>query len=262
MSTKKWTELEILQAVADGKVDEVSLEYGSDFGDEGVQHNLQVMEDLVEEAWVRGNTKYRTGSGEFVLPNFRITEAGKSKLGSSKFISPSGNSTIGFDAKVFTVMIASPSDTADERNLVEKAVHRWNADHSWSKRILLLPIRYEVDAVPQTGADGQNIINSQLVDRADIVVALFCSRMGAKTPRAGSGTEEEIMRADARGAKVHIYFSKMGHPDGVDTVQLKNLASFQARIQKTTLYSTFDSHPQLNERIRSALEKDVAEFTS
>jgi hypothetical protein len=262
MSAKRWTDIEILQAIADGKVDDVPLEYESDFDDKDVRHNIQVMEDLVEENWVRGNISHRTGMGEFVIPNFRITEAGKSKLKSSNAPQATSKSTFGFDARVYTVMIASPSDTAAERDLVEKAVHRWNADHSWSRKIVLLPIRWEADAIPHLGADGQTFINNQLVARADIVIAVFHSLMGSATPRASSGTEEEITLAHESGAKVHIYFSQMPHPSGVNPDQLTKLNEFRERMKSKSLYSTFADLPHLTENIRSALEKDVAEFTA
>jgi hypothetical protein len=257
--TKKWTDVEMLRALQDGNVSDIPLVYKNDFFDQGVEHNIRVMDGLIRETCVH-HTGLRTGSDEFIDPDFRLTEAGRSKLKSSKAPQTTSKSTVGFDARVYTVMIASPSDTTAERDLVEKVVHRWNSDHSWARQIVLLPIRWEEDAIPQTGADGQNFINSQLVDRADIVIAVFRSRIGGKTPRANSGTEEEIMRAHAREAKVHIYFSEMEHPHDVDTNQLTKLATFRKRIQETALYSTFENHPQLNERIRSALENDVAGF--
>ena len=49
--------------------------------------------------------------------------------------------------------------------------------------------------MPRLGSGrGQGVINEQLVDDADIVLALFDSRLGQATAAAVSGTAEEITR--------------------------------------------------------------------
>lgn len=50
-----------------------------------------------------------------------------------------------------------------------------------------------------TGSTGQGQINEQLVDAADIVLAVFDARLGSPTAVAISGTAEEIFRAHDRG---------------------------------------------------------------
>jgi hypothetical protein len=51
-------------------------------------------------------------------------------------------------------------------------------------RVVLLPRNWKSDAVPRLGSEGaQGVINKQLVDKADIVIALFDSRLGQATPR-------------------------------------------------------------------------------
>ena len=110
-----------------------------------------------------------------------------------------------FDAHVLRILIASPGDTKEERDAVERGLHGWNAARAERERVILLPARWETDAVPRLGGSGQSVINDQLVDRADII-ALFDFRLGQATEQAVSGTAEEIQRANAAGKPVHVYF--------------------------------------------------------
>jgi len=43
-------------------------------------------------------------------------------------------------ATTFNVMIASPGDVASERAMIRDAVYEWNAVHSISRKIVLLPV--------------------------------------------------------------------------------------------------------------------------
>lgn len=44
-------------------------------------------------------------------------------------------------AKVYRVMIGSPTDLADERQAATDAINEWNAQHSDAERAVLLPIK-------------------------------------------------------------------------------------------------------------------------
>src|SRR6266498_1151382 len=124
-----------------------------------------------------------------------------------------GGDTLSFDATVLNVLIASPGDTLRERDMIEGVVHAWNRDRSRQSQVVLLPLRWETDAVSQLGrGDGQSMVNEQLVDEADIVFGVFHSRLGSSTPRAVSGTVEELERGIGRNLHVHLYFSRMQLP--------------------------------------------------
>lgn len=86
-----------------------------------------------------------------------------------------------FSATTLRVMIASPSDTGSARDAVERALHDWNTTHAESRAVILLPWRYESSAVPEAGDEPQAVLNSQGLDRADVVFALFGSRIGSPT---------------------------------------------------------------------------------
>ena len=97
-----------------------------------------------------------------------------------------------YDARVFNVMIASPSDVTVEREIVRNAVYEWNVVHAERTGCVLLPIHWESHAAPEMGERPQGIINRQLLKDADLVVAVFWTRVGSPTGTAPSGTIEEI----------------------------------------------------------------------
>lgn len=165
-----------------------------------------------------------------------------------------------YEATVFSVLIASPGDTASARDAVEATIMSWNRDRSAVQRVMLRALRWETDAVPGMGGDGQQEINHQLVDEADVVVALFHSRLGLPTARSVSGTAEEIERAIERGIPVHIYFSEMPLPHDVDPIGLSELNAFKTALQARGLLGSFASLEELCSRLRTALERDVPEL--
>lgn len=165
-----------------------------------------------------------------------------------------------FDAHVLKVLIASPGDTAPERDAIQRAVMTWNASRSEAAQTVLVPWRWEDNAVPLLGAAPQNIINTQAVDSCDIVVAVFDSRLGTATDSAVSGTAEEIMRASAAGKPVHVWFSNEVIPRDADLDQLQRLRAFQAQLQTQGLLGSYTSADDLLFQVRNALEHDLGSF--
>jgi hypothetical protein len=135
---------------------------------------------------------------------------------------------------------------------------RWNRDRAEAEGFVLIPQRWETDTVPLiTGTDGQSVINSQIIDSADILISVFHSRLGMPTGRAPSGTAEEIERAVQAGRPVHVYFSNEAHPPGVDLAQLSNLRDFRSELQSRGLTGSFDSMEELRRMVHSAIDLDV-----
>lgn len=165
-----------------------------------------------------------------------------------------------FTALVLRVLIASPGDTREERDAVERALHGWNADRAMREEVVLLPQRWDSHAVPRLGQRSQAIINEQLVDTADIVLALFDSRLGQATSEAVSGTAEEIERATNAGKPVHVWFSDEPLPRDVNTTQLNALRSFKKRLEKLGLLGTYASPEDLAFKARQAVESDLTQL--
>lgn len=155
------------------------------------------------------------------------------------------------------VMIASPSDVSEAREAVYTALTRWNEANTANRKVALIASRWETGAVPMLGDHPQALINKQLVSKADIVIALFGSRMGQATPLAVSGSAEEISEAEAAGKPVHLYFSTAPHANDVDPEQLQALRDFQREVETRGLYGTFNSPQELTAHVWQAIEHDL-----
>jgi hypothetical protein len=167
-----------------------------------------------------------------------------------------------YRARVLTVLIASPGDVKTEWEAIAEELDDWNRQHQYSKdRIRLEARRYELDAVPEMGSgDVQSVINRQIVDDADIVIAVFHSRLGTPTPRAASGTAEEIDRTVRLGKPVHVYFSDKRVPKRHDAEQLRSVLEFQRQLSARGYAGSFTSISHLKKQIRRAIEMDVDKF--
>jgi nucleoside 2-deoxyribosyltransferase len=82
------------------------------------------------------------------------------------------------------------------------------------------------------GDHPQSILNRQLVDRCDLLVAVFRTRLGTPTPHGPSGTAEEIERFIASRKPVLLY-KLNGREDGdTDLHQLAALNEFMASLRQ------------------------------
>lgn len=155
------------------------------------------------------------------------------------------------------VLIASPGDTGDERAAVRDVLIDWNMDSGRRQQVVAMPWLYERHAVPEMGDRPQAIINAQAVDQADVVVAIFDSRLGTHTGVDVSGTAEEINRAIDLGKPVHIYFSNEDLPRTTDPDQLSAMRDFQSELQTRGLLGEYTDPRDLAGQVRNALQHDI-----
>jgi hypothetical protein len=138
-----------------------------------------------------------------------------------------------FEATAYRVFIASPSDVVKERKLIPEVIATWNANNSINEKVVLLPIMWETHSVPELGDRAQAIISQQLdITNCDILIALFCARLGSDTGVEASGTVEEIKKFIEAGnaPRVMLFFSmQVNQPfDKLDGEQIKKLQDFKS----------------------------------
>ncbi|MCA2436022.1 DUF4062 domain-containing protein [Rhizobium leguminosarum] len=151
-----------------------------------------------------------------------------------------------FAATTLKVLIASPSDLKEERDAAEGAIAEWNSIHAETERVVLLPVRWETSVFPVANQRPQSAINQQIVDRADILIGLFWTRLGTNTGVAISGTVEEIDRFVAASKPAMIYFSERAvSPSAIDVAQFASLKDFQATTYKEALTGSFATPVEL-----------------
>lgn len=162
-----------------------------------------------------------------------------------------------FHATVVQVLIASPGDTHEARTAILTESSRWNGRYAAARAFIISPWLYELHATPIIGDRPQAIINRQGVDKSDVVVAVFGSRIGAATGVDISGTAEEINRAIEIGVPVHVYFFEGDLPHDVDTEQLDLLRAFRDDLQTRGLCGYYRDPQDLARQVIDALQYDL-----
>lgn len=143
-------------------------------------------------------------------------------------------------------MIASPSDVAEERDIVTNALYQWNNANAVTRELMLQPVKWETHSSPQMGAPAQAILNTDILLDADIVIGIFGTRIGTATVDFISGSVEEIKRHVAAGKLAMLYFSNIPvNPNAIDQTQWSALKTFKAECQATGLYAEYGSYEQL-----------------
>src|SRR5215203_1816978 len=83
-----------------------------------------------------------------------------------------------FMTQTFRVLIASPSDLVEERQIATEVVNDWSVQHAAAEAKVLLPIKWETHAMPQSAIRPQEAINRQLVQESDILIGMFWTKLG------------------------------------------------------------------------------------
>jgi hypothetical protein len=161
-------------------------------------------------------------------------------------------------AIVLSVLISSPSDVVAERATILTAIRDWNSSHSQDLGIMLEPIQWQTHAYPESGDRPQALINKQIVEASDMVVAVFGHRIGTATGVAQSGTIEEIEHLRDKGKHVAVYFSNAPIPRDHDPDQLRRLNDYRDSLKANTLYWTFDSTEDLYRLVSQHLARSVS----
>lgn len=163
-----------------------------------------------------------------------------------------------YRAIVFVVMIATPSDVQVERNIIREVVYKWNSANSHPRKIVLLPVGWETHSTPLIGDRPQEIINAQVLKDSDLLVAVFWTRLGTPTGKAGSGTVEEINEHIKAGKPALIYFSSAPvRLESVNEEQYAALKEFKEECKKRGLIETYDSTIEFHEKLYHHLSMTI-----
>lgn len=139
------------------------------------------------------------------------------------------------DVKIFKCFIASPSDTSEERAIVETVFSDINKMLGEELNFRIESKKWENDARPSFGTDGQNVINTQLLTEYSIFIGIMWNKFGGPTPRAGSGTEEEFDQAytrfkDKEDIEIMLYFNEKPAPSSsLDLAQVQKIRDFKEK---------------------------------
>jgi hypothetical protein len=149
---------------------------------------------------------------------------------------------MGFQAEVLHVLIASPSDVKNERDEIERSIYEWNRRFSENTHVVLLPRRWEKDVVPAyRGKDPQKIINEQIVNKCDILIGVFWTKLGTPTLEYSSGTLEEIEVFIKNGKEIMLYFVQNPVPfNNIDPDEIMKVRQFKEEYSSKGIYAPYD----------------------
>jgi hypothetical protein len=163
-----------------------------------------------------------------------------------------------YQATVLNVMIACPGDVASEPDIVRAVIHEWNAIHAEDRATILMPVRWDTNSSPAMGDRAQGVINKQILRNADLLIAIFWTRLGSPTGVADSGTVEEIEEHLAAGKPAMIYFSDVPvRPDTVNPLQYAALLSFKQKCRARGLVEGYDSLSDFRGKLTRHLAQTV-----
>jgi hypothetical protein len=166
-----------------------------------------------------------------------------------------------FDGRVFRVLIASPSDVHEEREIAVRVIQEWNDLHAYSQGVVILPLRWETHTAPEYGTRPQEAINRAIVDDCDLLIGVFWTRIGTPTGNADSGTLEEIERVAKAGKPVMLYFSKVGvDPERLDFQQMARLKEFKNMTYSIALVENYKSLIEFRDKLARQIELKVRDL--
>ena len=121
--------------------------------------------------------------------------------------------------------------------------------------------RLETHATPEMGDRPQAIINGQLLKDADLLVAMFWTRVGSPTGVAKSGTVEEIEEHIGAGKPAMIYFSSAPvRPDSIDEKQYSALKDFKETLRERGLFEQYESLGEFRFKLARQLAQKISHF--
>lgn len=163
-----------------------------------------------------------------------------------------------FDAKILRILIASPGDVGEERNVIPEIINDWNAINSVVSKVVLMPVKWETHSAPLMGDRPQAIINEQLLKESDVLVGVFWTRVGTNTGVAVSGTAEEIEQFLEMKKPVMLYFSQSPiEPDKIDVTQFTILKAFKEKMRLQGLTESYNGIPDFRQKLSRQLSINI-----
>lgn len=152
-------------------------------------------------------------------------------------------------------MIASPSDIQEEIPEAFNVLNHWNDLHSEKNKIVLLPLHWSISSYPASGKHPQKLLDKQLVEKSDLLVCVFGTKLGTPTDTEISGTVEEIKEHRKAGKDVMVFFKlSIDNITSVDPEQLKKIKNFKEEIKNNVLWCDFSDANDFEQKLSDKLQ--------
>jgi hypothetical protein len=162
---------------------------------------------------------------------------------------------VAYTATVIPVMIASPGDVAEERDIARQVIHDWNDINSQRSNVMLAAVGWDSHSSPELGARPQELINKRVLKDCDLLIGIFWTRLGTPTGNSPSGTVEEIEEHVAAGKPAMIYFSsKPVSLESVELEQYKKVKEIKESWKQRGLIESYDDADQFRQKLAKQLQ--------
>jgi len=156
--------------------------------------------------------------------------------------------------QLFRLFVGAPSDVDEPLDIIRGQIEQWNRDHGPLTRARVEFTNWRTHSHPAAGARPQSLVNKQVVDHCDILVAVFWLRFGTPTGAAESGTEEEIRRCIKKGKTVMVYFAQLPTPrQRKDRDEFARIEKIKKKIGSRALYHIYTDLSGFEEAFRQHL---------
>ena len=164
-----------------------------------------------------------------------------------------------YHASVLKLLISTPSDVLP-RHLSElrKVISQWNINSGESAGLVILPVSWTEHAAAEFGDRPQALLNTQIVEDADLGIAIFRDKLGTPTGAAVSGTAEEIQTLAGAGKPIGVFFDETGRPPSTDKnarAEFDRLMEYRTELQASALTFSFKDSTELVSRVNNFLSK-------
>lgn len=160
------------------------------------------------------------------------------------------------NAEIYKCFIASPSDTSEERSLCDTVFEDINKTLGEQLNFRIESKKWEVDAYPSFGEDGQAVVTEQLLDDFQLFIGIMWNTFGTPTKRAESGTEEEFNIAykkhiEESSVEILLYFNaEPSDTDSLDLDQVQKVRDFKNKVSGLGgLYSKYNGANDFKEKL-------------
>lgn len=166
---------------------------------------------------------------------------------------------VSYSTTAYQLLISAPGDLPEEDiRAVFDAVARWNVLYGRPQNATVVPTHWSHHSAAEHGTRPQASLNKQLVEDADILIALFWHRLGSPTGEAESGTVEEIEEASGHGAYVGVLrCTRAISPTDLDGGQASRLKDFLDGARSSSLIFDYEDAVALRERVDTLLTTSV-----
>ena len=160
-----------------------------------------------------------------------------------------------YNANVYQIMIGAPSDIIEEIQMACETINRWNTLNSEQYKIVLLPLHWSINSYPLAGNRPQHFLNQQLVERSDLLICIFGTRIGTPTGKDISGTVEEFKEHVKVGKNVMMFFKNTAeNVSSLDPQQLQQLNEFKQSIKESVLWWDYQKAENFKDLLFSKLQ--------